>query len=397
MTTASPITSPAAPAAKKSRRIATRRPRFSPPSLILALAGVFAAVLFASCTDSDEAPGPAINRANPAGKPRSLALGLAALPAERTQASYLSAFATAAQYSDIVVIQRAPPWSSFLPGATVSAGTRATAELERDLLRQYEPLRLFYVIDPTDPAVSRTRIAEPPPGVDAFAGFRDPGLRAAFVNYAAYVANAYEPAYLALGAEVNMLAERDPLQFEAFLEAYAEAYRVAKAASPKTKIFATFQLEDLLGQLGEPHAPAWEILDAFAGRLDVLAVTTYPYLAGLRSWTELPDGFWAYLKTRFEGEVIIAGTAASSAPVEGQAGTANEEEQDAYLARALDEAERQGFGVLVWSVPFDPVYARSGALVAFRDSGLRRSDGANKLAWTTWEVWAQRPWRRDSP
>jgi hypothetical protein len=27
----------------------------------------------------------------------------------------------------------------------------------------------------------------------------------------------------------------------------------------------------------------------------------------------------------------------------------------------------------------------------FRDIGLRKGDGSNKAAWTTWEIWALRP------
>ncbi len=355
----------------------------------MALASLLA--LASGCADERQWPGPVIQRAGPSGEPRAVRLGLAALPGERTQASYLSVVATAAQYADTVLIQRPPPWADFLPGAKLSAATEATTRLETDLLNQYKPLKTFFAIDPLDPAVSRTRIAEPPPGVDAFAGFGDPGLRAAFVNYAAYVAKAYRPEYLALGVEVNMLYERDRPQFEAFVSLYNEAYAVAKAASPTTKVFPTFQLDDLEGKLGDPHPAHWEVLRAFDGRMDVLAVTTYPYLAGLRSASELRTGFWAALVDQFDGEVIIAGTAASSAPVEGEASTGNEDEQDAYLGLALAEAVRAGITLVVWSVPFDPVYARSGSLLPFRDAGLRRSDGANKLAWTTWEAWALRP------
>lgn len=336
-------------------------------------------------------PGPTVVRPEPAGEPRSLLLGFSSLPRELTTPAYIEAFATAAQYADLVLIQRTPPWSDFLPGGSISRETAETTRLETELLKQYGGLRLYFAIDPTDGAVQRSRLANLPPSVDAQAGFRDPDVRAAFVAYAAYVAKNYRPEYLALGVEVNMIYERAPEQFEAFVSLYDEAYAVVKGNSPETKVFPTWQLEDLEGTFGEVHPPRWELLERFRGKMDVFAVSTYPWLGEVRSVADIRPDYYRQLRSRWDGEVLIADTAYPSAPVEGREAVGTEAEQRAYLERLLSEAEELGFTGVVWFAALDPAFATSGPAAVFRDTGLRRADGSNKQGWALWEEWARRP------
>ncbi len=320
-------------------------------------------------------------------------LGLGALPAENTTDAAIRAFATAAQYADVVLVQRAPPWQDFMPGGAESGTTTDTTRLETGLIAQYRPLKLFYAIDPTDGAVQRSRIANLPPGIDPIAGFSDQRVRNAFLGYVAYVANNYKPDYLAIGVEVNMIYERTPQQFDAFVTLYNEAYDVAKRANPSTKVFPTFQLEVLEGTFGQAHPPHWEVLDPFRQKMDVLAISTYPYLGEARSAAEIRPDYFSQLRQRFSGEIIIAETAYASAPVEGRVNVGTEEDQLAYLQRLLNDAADSKFSLVVWLAALDPSFARTGAAAALRDVGLRRSDGSNKLAWTLWEEWTHRPLR----
>jgi len=324
-----------------------------------------------------------------------LQLGLGSLPPERTNDAVVGAFATAAQYAEFILIQRTPPWEDFLPGGQESRATTNTTRLETGLLKQYHALGLFYAIDPTDGAVQRTRIANLPGNIDPQAGFADPALRNAFLAYTAYVAKNYNPAYLAIGVEVNMMYERNtPAQFESFVSLYKEAYDVAKGANPKIKVFPTFQLEVIEGSFGAAHPPHWEVLDAFRTKMDVLAISTYPYLGDARNAAEIRGDYFSQLRQRFKGEIIIAETGYASAPVEGRVNAGTEEDQLAYTQRLLADAERSGFTLVVWTPALDPAFARGGTANSLRDSGLRRSDGSNKLAWTTWEDWVRRPFKR---
>ncbi|MFN0146071.1 MAG: hypothetical protein ACKVT1_06140 [Dehalococcoidia bacterium] len=368
------------------------RQRPFPAWIIVLLAAVVASSL-AGCGGGrgDNGPGPAVQRSEPAGEPRAVRLGFGVLPAELTTEAYRQAFATAAQYADVVRIQRPPPWEDFLPGGHISTQTEDTTRLETSLLAQYRDLKRFYAIDPTDAAVRRTRPANLPASIDPNEGFNSPALREAFLKYTAYIAKSYQPDYLALGVEINMLADRRPDQFEAFVTLYHEAYRVAKDASPKTKVFPTFQLEDLEGRLDAVHPPHWDVLENFRGVIDVLAVSTYPYLADLGAAGGLPPDYYTQLKTRFTGEIMVAETAYPSAQVEGRGVIGSEEDQRGYLTSLLRDAEASGIGTVIWVAPLDPAFATTGNATVFRDVGLRKSDGSNKLAWSVWEEWARRP------
>ena len=348
-------------------------------------------MVLSACGSDSNHPGPDVDEPENSGPSRNIALGFGAIPANTTQDGYIDTFVNAARYADVISIQRTPPWTEFFAGGDISDATEETTRLETGLLDQYGWLQALYAIDPTDPTVQRSRVADLPPGIDPALGFESEELRAALVNYAAYVAKNYRPAYLVIGVEINMLYERSFDQFEAFVEAYNEAYDVAKAANPGMLVFPSFQLEDLLGRLDQVHEPHWEVLDWFEGRMDALAITTFPFAGNIQSARDLPADYYAQLTRHFDGPIIVAQAGYPSAPVDGEALVGTEQDQEAFLSRLLGDADAHEFALVSWVAALDPAIATSGLAALFRDTGLRRADGSNKIAWTTWEMWASRP------
>lgn len=348
----------------------------------------------AACNGTEETedlPGPDVTRPEPQGPVRELRLGLGVQPSEDTPSAHINTFATAAQHAELVSIARVPPWEDFFPGAEVSEETHALMRLERDLLRQYD-LSLLFAIDPTDGAVQRTRVAGLPEGSDGEGGFLREDVQEALVAYAIYIATNYEPEYLAVGVEINMLRARAPGQFVGFLKAYAKVYDAVKSIRPETKVFPTFQLEDLLGRLTQEHPPQWEAIDAFGGRIDALAFSTYPYLSSsIRLVREIPEDYYTQLRERFIGEILISEAGYASATIEGHSWVGSEREQEEFLTLLLEHAEANGFSAVVWGAERDPVQSRQGGAAVLNDVGLRYSDGSDKLAWAVWQEWARRP------
>jgi exo-beta-1,3-glucanase (GH17 family) len=133
------------------------------------------------------------------------------------------------------------------------------------------------------------------------------------------------------------------------------------------------------------------VLAFFSGQIDALAISTYPYLAEVRSAADIRPDYYAQLRQRFDGEILIAETGYASAPVEGKVTVGTEEDQRAFLDRILKDAQENGFSTVVWLAALDPAFVAQGATSVFKDIGLRRSDGGNKLAWSSWEEWVRRP------
>ena len=105
-----------------------------------------------------------------------------------------------------------------------------------------------------------------------------------FVAAVAAFAARHHPAYLGIGNEVNRLYGTSPAAYTTFKRWFADAAKVVKQRSPQTKVFTTFQYEQLNGLYGglfggtnDPAASHWQLLQDFPAA-DLLAFTSYPYL-----------------------------------------------------------------------------------------------------------------------
>ncbi len=323
------------------------------------------------------------------GTPRPFLLGFSSIPAQLTQGDYIAALDLAARYGELLLIQRAPEWAEFLPGVEPSLRLTELTLRERIAVEERE-LRVFYALDPFDPA-DRGRLASAPPGYE-HADLSNPELRAAFVAEARFIATSYEPAYLAIGVEINSTFERSPTQYQAFLSAYREAYRAVKAVSPETLVFATFQYEQLLGVVPwePPRPPRWELLGDFTGRLDLFAVATFPsvtypiahdlpplYYLQIRDHTTLPIAF------------ATAGFASASEPDAVHASTPAEQRR--YLQRLLADADALNAPFVAWFAGRDPAFLVEPPLDLLSSVGLRDALDRPKEAWTVWAETSGRP------
>jgi len=339
--------------------------------------------------DTDKAASPSpVQQELQIGLPRPFELGLSSFPPESTESAYEKTFELAGEAGEIVLIQRTPPWKEFLPGGSLSRDTENVTRTEV-LLAEENNLQIFLGIDPTDPADrGKLNLPEEMQGK----GFGDEDVRLAFIAYVKYVTLNYKPRYLAIGLEVNMYYREQPDDFDNFVSLYQEAYDEVKRISPDTFVFPTFQLEEMLSLLSPSatNAQQWQLLKRFEGKMDVMALTTYPsfvfdkpeaiptnYLGQVGKYTNLP--------------VAIAAAGYSSGPGRDGLNEGSEGQQASFLRWLIAQASQLKMPFVVWNLITDPVEATPPPFDLYNNIGLRRADGSAKPAWDFWVETAARP------
>ncbi len=318
-------------------------------------------------------------------------MGISTLPRELNGKAYSETFDLAARNGEMVLIQRTPPWADFVPGSGISEATAKTTASERDAIASND-LRLFFAIDPTDGATGRDRLAGLPASMTG-KDFSDGDVRSAFLTYAQYVAINYQPAYMALGVEMNLYSQKNNADFDNFQSLYFEAYDRVKEASPDTQVTVTWQFEDLQGRLPteDQHFPAWQLVKTFDARMDVAAISTYPSFAFAQA-SDIPEKYYSQLRGFTEKPIVIAEMGYSSAAGAQGINNGSEREQSAFLTRALREAQDLGMPFVIWFAGWDPAYAKDTPFGVFQHIGLLHEDGAEKPAWAIWAAAARRPY-----
>lgn len=357
---------------------------------LLALLTLLAVVLVGGCGQSSTGgefhPVPRPQQ----GEPRGFLLGLSAVPATLNDDAYRSAFDLAANYGEVLLVQRTPSWGEFTPGSRVSSQLRAATARERDAA-QARGLRLFVALDVFDPT-TRDRLAGLPASQRS-RGLDDPALRQALVAEATFIAVNERPAYLAIGMEINAAYERSPLLYQQYVTAYREAYQAVKTVSPQTQVFPTFQYEQLLGVIPSepPHAPRWNLLDGFQGAMDAFAITTYPSFA-YQVARKVPPRYYHDAKDHTKLPLLIAAAGYASAVSRDNLNSATEPEQRRYLERLLTDAGELRIPLVVWFAGRDPAFAANPPLDLVGSIGLRTASDRPKEAWQVWEEASRRPY-----
>jgi hypothetical protein len=316
-------------------------------------------------------------------------MGFSSLPVGDSHDDYEDAFALAGQSGDVVLIQRSPPWSEFVPGSSLSNRTERLTRLEIDLASKNH-LDVFLAIDVTEPG-DRGRLAAAPPSMQD-KDFSDNDVRDSLVAYARYLARNYKPRYLAVGVEVDLFYKaKGDAAFRNFQSVYFQAYDAVKEESESTQVFPTFQYENMRGTL---HAdadpvPLWSLVSRFDPKLDMLAVTSFPNTI-YPVVTQLPADYYHELRERTEKPLALSSIGWSSRPKPGDLGSEGVAEQTEYVKRVLKQCELLPASLLVWYLGRDRDVAGE-ATDPLSGMGLNTRDGKPKDSALAWRVVAERP------
>ena len=182
---------------------------------------------------------------------------------------------------------------------------------------------------------------------------------------------------------MNILQEKAPADFDAFVALFARTYDAVKTASPDTQVFTVFQLEKMKGLSGglfggksDPDRNEWSILERFA-KADFLAFTTYPGLVYTEP-SEIPANYYDEIKLHTGKRIAFFEIGWQSVSV-SDSWQSSETEQADFIRQffALTKDLKPEFRI--WSFLYD-----QNTIVPFNSMGLFRPDGTPKPGWDAW-------------
>lgn len=213
--------------------------------------------------------------------PGRTAYGFFPTPPDLSSQSVQETYRAIGQHADVVLLQEAIPWTDF--SQDVQASSSSITDIETQCLQAHENgLDVIFVVDPLN-GLNRREFAGLPSGWKP--SFGNPQIRSAFTNFTLRILRQFHPHYLGLGSEVNTYADTHPDDYPNYLSLYRSTYDRIKSESPGTQVFVTFQWEELnnlipaLAAGKKPLNPNWDQVEAFEPRLDVWAISTYPFVA----------------------------------------------------------------------------------------------------------------------
>ena len=299
------------------------------------------------------------------------------------------------------------PWPEALNGEDFS--NHLTNEWEGARDKKPSNHKLYVAITPLD--ISRENLAsywgsdtgQPLPSPWNSYSLNDEEVKTAFLNYAKRVIDFFNPDYLAIGIEVNILLTRDQEKWEQYLELHEYIYAELKKDHPELPIFASVSLAQINGlDQGNPILQK-EKVSEFMQFNDFLGISTYPY-----GWAYWPAGKLDPVPEDFFDTFLIFGkpiaVTETGAPSQdfsalGTNYKFDENYQRQYIELLLRKAHEYDFEFVInWAnIDYDKLLEifpdknlREFATI-WAYTGLQRSDGCKKKALYVWDAYLKLP------
>lgn len=198
-------------------------------------------------------------------------------------------------------------------------------------------------------------------------------------------AKEYQPTYLSLGVESNSLYLFQQDSYDLYVQYVRAAYDEVKVVSPNTLVMNNFQFERMRGSTaltGQSFEPHWHLLDKFAGKMDLVSFTIYPFLE-YPTAEQIPDGYLAEIRLHTELPVMITETGWPTQPTaSGVKGS--HEEQVEYMLKLVRQAEELEVEAIIWVFPHDAALGIAGGI--FDHVSLKANDGTPKPGFAYWSA-----------
>ena len=236
------------------------------------------------------------------------------------------------------------------------------------------------------------------------ATFNDPDVKTAYLNYCRRVIDFFDPAFINIGIEANLIMEKAPQLWDAYMDLHRYVYTELKKRYPDLPVFVSFQLQSLL-KGHRPEVNHDDQMRAFRDLIDytdIFAFSSYPYASAYMT-QKLPEDMFDELAKMSSKPMAISETGyiAQDLTIKALKLTmpSNEDKQAAWIDLVLRKAQQYKFTFVINFVirDYDPLYEKIGGgdlAAVWRDTGLFDENGKPRKALTLWDKWLKVPYRR---
>ena len=290
---------------------------------------LLALMLLFGCAASTDPPAPASGA-------RTYRMGFSPIPPRLSTAEVLRTADEMSKHADAALMVLDIPWAALL------ADTSAALLVRRDQLQLARLLtqRGVPLVVQLEPANGLDRGAEAAALVALGRSITEPAVQRAYREYVAAFDSIVRPDYLIVAVETNLIrAASKPSVYAALVAMSNAAAAERRAAGSTTKLMVSVQVDVAWGRLeGSSGSFAGIARDrADFPFVDVLGLSSYPYLAGFKTPEEIPLDYYSRLTAGAPLPMIVTEGGWTSGSVAGVA--SSPELQARYIRRQMQLAD----------------------------------------------------------
>lgn len=328
---------------------------------------------------------------------RSYRMGFSSVPPRMDQAAAVAAIQLWSTRADAAIFHFEIPYKALL------AGTSAADQIQAEhlTLAQYyrsQGLALWVTFDCTN---GLDRSAESTELTGSGHSITEPHIQALFADYVKTFVELIEPDRVGLAAETNLIRlAAQPAVYSAMVAMTSATAAELRALHPTLPLYVTVQVDTAWGGLtGTGLYTGVEQDFTDFPFVDLLGLSSYPYLAGYARPADIPLDYYQRLRGGHPQPVFVAEGGWTSASFTSPAVTSSPERQAEYLARQgqlLDQAGAVAYFQLTFTdldLASYPPQPSGSILPLFASNGVVDPDLNPKPALVVWDGLFARPLR----
>ncbi|MBD3318026.1 MAG: hypothetical protein GF344_19760 [Chitinivibrionales bacterium] len=336
---------------------------------------------------------------------RSFYMGFTPWPYAATEAAVEWVYTNVAENGDIIShhIEEGVPWPEAYEGTSFSPGFRT--EINGRVERRASGQRVVLSVNPIN--IDRDRLA-PYRGVTEAEDLPAPWnsralnsneVKTAYLNYTRRMVEMFDPDYVTIGIEVNLLVRNKPELWPQYVELHRHVYAELKRDYPDLPISASFFCVPFFPEWsgGDDREAQEQALTDLEPYMDYVAFSVHPFMSALLC--ELfPSDYFSRLFSLTNKPIAVSESSypaeawqTMSDPVMHFNGT--QAKQRSFVESMLRAADNWEAEYVVWWTirDFDRLWenamGKSEIGLIWRDTGLYGEQGAGRTALTTWREW----------